>query len=503
MRLTSAWSMADTPQIDWRNPDYAPVFKSRHERLLRLRKEPGLLPGLEAYYRDRPADFIHDWCMTFDPRAVERGLPAVMPFLLFPRQREFIDWLHARWKGREDGACVKSRDMGVSWLCVAFGVWMMRFHPGTVVGFGSRKEEYVDKIGDPKSLFWKARELIKLLPREFRPAGWNESTDAPHLRILNRAAGSSIVGEAGDNIGRGNRTSIYFVDEAAFIERPEAVDAALSQTSNCKIHVSTPNGAGNPFYRKVHGGKIPVFVFDWRDDPRKDADWYAKQCETLDPVVVAQEIDRNFEASVTDAFMHAEPIREAMRRGPQQVQGIGPLQIGVDVARFGDDLSVITARKGRLVLPQETMQGYGVDQVAARVKAYIDGLGERPAQIAVDTIGIGAGVADILRQWYGAIVVDVNSAIRWNDGKCYNLRAFMWAQMRDWFDGPVSIPPDDALASELTALRYRFKGAEMLIEAKDEAKKRGIKSPDRADSLALTFAYPLPVAAPIKFKSWG
>ena len=55
-----------------------------------------------------------------------------------------------RWKGREDGLVEKSRDMGVSWLCVATAIWMWTFHEGAVVGFGSRKEDYVDKLGDPK-----------------------------------------------------------------------------------------------------------------------------------------------------------------------------------------------------------------------------------------------------------------------------------------------------------------------------------------------------------------
>jgi phage terminase large subunit len=242
-----------------------------------------------------------------DLRPAEReiGKPTIVPFVLFERQEAFLDWLLARWQGREDGLVEKSRDMGVSWLCVAFAVWMWLYQPGSVVGFGSRKEEeYVDKIGDPKSLFWKVRQFINLLPVEFRPAG-GTSKHAPHMRVLNPENGASIVGEAGDNIGRGNRTSIYFKDESAFYEHADAIDAALSQTSNCKIDVSTPNGAGNAFYRKRHGGKIKVFVFDWNDDPRKGKDWYAKQCEILDAVIVAQEIDRDYESSVSDSWIPA------------------------------------------------------------------------------------------------------------------------------------------------------------------------------------------------------
>lgn len=471
--------------MDWKAPDYAPVYGERGERLARLRSTPGMLEGLREYYKTHPAGFINDWGMTFDPRNAEIGLPTTVPFLLFPKQREFIDWLHDRWKGREDGLAEKSRDMGVSWLCVGFACWMLLFHPGSVVGFGSRKEEYVDKIGDPKSLFWKARKFIELLPKEFRPQRW----ESPHMRILNHENGAAIVGEAGDNIGRGNRTSVYFKDESAYYEHADAIDAALSQTSNCKIDVSTPNGAGNPFYRKRHGGKIKVFTFNWRDDPRKDDDWYAKQCETLDSVIVAQEIDINYEASAADVFIPGTLVDAAMSRGPADVHAVGKLIVGIDVARFGDDSSVITFRKGRLLVNQIKLDGLDVVQVAARARAEINHYREPPAQIAVDTIGIGAGVADTLRQWFGC-VVDVNSAERMSDGQHYNRRAYMWSEMREWLRNGAVIPNDQALKAELTALRYKFKGGEMLIESKDDAKKRGVKSPDMADSLAMTFAHP-------------
>lgn len=492
-------------EIDWRQPDYDPVYKERAKRLENIRATPEILPSLKEFYKTHPVEFINDWGMTFDPRNIEVGLPAIVPFLLFPKQREFIDWLFARWQGREDGLAEKSRDMGVSWLCVAFGVWMWIFYHGAVVGFGSRKEEYVDKIGDPKSLFWKARQFINLLPQEFRPDGWDEAKCAPHMKIMNPENGATMVGEAGDNIGRGNRTSIYFKDESAFYEHADAIDAALSQTSNCKIDVSTPNGAGNPFYRKRHGGRIKVFVFDWRDDPRKDDEWYRKQCEILDPVIVAQEIDRDYESSVANAFIPAEIVGAAQERGPADVHAMGGLRVGIDVARFGDDKSVITFRRGRVLIKQVVLAKLDITQVAGRSKLEIDAFRERPEQIAVDTIGVGAGVADILRGWYQdeyergtnrviKTVVDVNSSLRMDNGEDYNLRAFMWRQMKEWLK-TASIPTDQDLKSDLTSLRYGFRGAELLMESKDDAKKRGVKSPDRADSLALTFAIPTAVRA--------
>jgi hypothetical protein len=377
---------------------------------------------------------------------------------------------------------------------------MWLFHAGTVIGFGSRKESYVDDLNNPNSLFWKIRTIIDLLPQELKPTGWNQQKHAPFMRIVNPENGSVIIGEAGDSIGRGARTSLYIVDEAAFLERADVVDAALSQTSNCKLYVSTPNGAGNPFYRKRHSGKFPVFTFDWKQDPRKDQAWYEKQCATLDPVVVAQEIDRNYESSVANAFVPAELVVGASSRGPMDVIAKGGLRVGVDVARFGDDKSVITFRRGRVLLKQVVLSKLDVTQVAGRVRAEISAYNEVPEQIAVDTIGIGSGVADILRGWYPdkhdkltkrktETVVDVNASLRMGNGLDYNLRAFMWREMKEWLKS-ASIPNDQDLKTDLTALRYLFKGGELLLESKDDAKRRGVKSPDRGDSLALTFAIP-------------
>lgn len=488
--------------FDWKSPNYEAIAQERIRRLEKIRSTPGMLEGLKAYYKDNPVAFISDWGMTVDPRNADVGIPVKVPFVLFPKQAEFIEWLVARWRGREDGVCEKSRDMGVSWLCVAAAVWVVLFHPGAVFGFGSRKEEYVDRIGDPKSLFWKIREFINSLPPEFRPAGWDAAKHAPFMRVVNPENGAAIVGEAGDNIGRGNRAAIYVVDESAFLEHPESIDAALSQTANCKIHVSTPNGVGNPFYRKRHSGKYPVFVFDWRDDPRKDEAWYKAQCEKHEPHVVAQEIDRNYEASITDAFINGRVVTEAMLRGPAQVQAVGRLRVGVDPARFGDDKFAVTIRKGRLLLLQEETQYLDSIQGAAYVKRLLEPFGERPEQIAVDEIGIGAGVVDQLKGWFGNIVVGINSSIRMDgdDSKpmidaagavtqCYNMRAFMWSEMREWLKS-CSLPNDPELKAELCSVRYLYRGGSLLLESKDDMKKRGVKSPNKADSLALTFADP-------------
>lgn len=473
--------------------DYVAAYARRADNLKNIREKNLSPAALKEYYKDNPVAFINDWGMTFDPRNAEIGLESNIPFLLFPKQAEFVEWVVARWKNREDGLTEKSRDMGISWLCVAIAVWMWLFYPGTVIGFGSRKEEYVDKLGDPKALFWKVRQFINMLPKELRPVGYDDRKHAPHMRILNPENGSSIIGEAGDNIGRGNRTSIYFKDESAFYEHPDAIDAALSQTSNCKIDVSTPNGNGNAFYRKRHSGKIPVFSFHWKDDPRKDDAWYKRQCETLDPVIVAQEIDIDYNASTSDAWIDGESIAAAQRLGAADIEVFGGWIVGIDAAHFGDDESIIHMRRGRLNLPQIVKRGIDGIQLAGCVEEECDKLVAARGEIeriVIELDGPGVSCFDQLKRGrYGNKVQGVHTGTKMSDGKNYNLKAKLWRKAKDYLaDVPVVLPRCAELKSQLASVRYLYKDGLLLMQAKKDYKKIFGKSSDRADGFVLTFA---------------
>ncbi|MDF9376798.1 TerL protein, partial [Escherichia coli] len=227
--------------FDFKHPDYQMVFEWRMERLQRIRQNPEILPALKQFYRTNPAQFIIDWGMTTDPRNIDYGLPVTIPFLLFPKQEEWIHWIMERWGNRENGITEKSREMGLSWTAIGLACSLCLFNKEMVIGFGSRKEEYVDSTGDPKALFWKARKFVETLPVEFR-GSWSEKKHAPYMRVEFPETGAVIKGEAGDNIGRGDRTTLYLVDEAAFLQRPLLIDAALSQTTRCRIDLSSVNG---------------------------------------------------------------------------------------------------------------------------------------------------------------------------------------------------------------------------------------------------------------------
>ena len=77
--------------FDFKNPDYVAVFKQRAARIAVLRAKPGAFETLKKYYRSNVAQFITDWGCTFDPRNPERGLPSLVPFILFPRQIEWVE----------------------------------------------------------------------------------------------------------------------------------------------------------------------------------------------------------------------------------------------------------------------------------------------------------------------------------------------------------------------------------------------------------------------------
>jgi hypothetical protein len=184
----------------------------------------------------------------------------------------------------------------------------------------------------------------------------------------------------------------------------------------------------------------------------------------------------------------AEPcdLATALDRGAYD----GRLHIGVDVARFGDDDSVIVCRRGLMHVSTEAINGMDVVSIAGSVILAARSArrpGEDRPIIKVDVIGIGGGVADILRQHTDVVVVDVNvSEASQRPNEYANLRAQLHFDLARWLKDGGAIQEDAKLEQELLAPTYSFdmKGRQK-IEAKEEIKKRLGRSPDRSDALAL------------------
>ncbi len=176
---------------------------------------------------------------------------------------------------------------------------------------------------------------------------------------------------------------------------------------------------------------------------------------------------------------------------------VEPMQVrpvwGVDVARFGSDRSALAKRKGNVLLePIKTYSQRDTMTLAGLIVREYEqtDVDDQPFEICIDTIGIGAGVYDRLEE-LGLPVRSVNVAESPSvDDQYMRLRDELWGKARKWFtDRNCKIVPDHKLIGELTALQYTFTSAgKMKVESKDDAKKRGLRSPDLADAFVLTFA---------------
>ena len=200
-------------------------------------------------------------------------------------------------------------------------------------------------------------------------------------------------------------------------------------------------------------------------------------------------------------FIGHDLVEEAMGREP--VPSIhDPLVFGVDVARFGDDQSVIYRRRGYdgASWPPLSFRGLDTMQLAARVAEQMQV--DKPDAVFVDEGGIGAGVVDRLRQLQSRGVVGVNfgsaadTAALSASGAALesyaNKRAEMWGGVRSWLRRGGCLPSNRELRDDLTGVQYGFdRDGRIQLERKEDMKKRGLASPDFGDALALTFAYPV------------
>lgn len=448
-----------------------------------------------------PVFFVNEFVWTYDPREANPFLP----FDLYPKQDETLVWLLDLYDRGVDGVLEKSRDMGATWLTAAFAVWLWLFRDGAAIGFGSRKLELVDKIGDPKSIFDKIRTIIRNLPPwllQARAPGFDHKVHDNFCKIINPHTKSTITGEGGDEIGRGGRTSIYFVDEAAFLARPQLVDQALTANSRCKVYVSTPHGGNNPYAVKRLSGKFPVKTLHWKDDPRKtpwalvpltweghiDADgdlelgddvpayglsnpppapdgykiiypWYEELVIKEDPITVAQEYDIDYAASLEGVIIPARWLRACVGLGLPD----GTPFAGFDVAAGGSAENVYLRRNGPNVRRMVRWREDDPTSAAFKVIGYAEA--DLVKRLFFDAIGVGAGIGGAMKlarrpltfAWTGVNVGEAPTATVWPDRmkskeKFANLKAELWWRLRVRVERTyqyvmlgINHPPEDLL----------------------------------------------------------
>jgi len=255
----------------------------------------------------------NQWAWTADPRP---DAPLMyVPFGLFDCQIELVSFLwDLIYNRRKDGHIDKSRDLGVSWIATTFSAqrWLMAKPDNPFLcTFGSRKEAFVDVVGDADTLLEKIRIGLRLVPGWQLPKGFKFSDHAPTLRIKNPQTNSLIKGEsANTNFGRGGRQTVLWFDEhAAWPEGGYAAWTSASETTRSRIAISTPLGKFNKFGQLKEEKNIPHFSLWWYQHPWKTEEAYKIAKRRLSAVELAQEWELDYEGSVAGRilWMFSEP----------------------------------------------------------------------------------------------------------------------------------------------------------------------------------------------------
>lgn len=295
---------------------------------------------------------------------------------------------------------------------------------------------------------------------------------------------------------QGKRLLVVF-DEASTIADPvwETTEGALTdaRTQIVWCRYGNPTRTSGEFFRRCTTPKRNTYhrvdsrhvsfsnktqIQAWVDDYGEDSDF------------VRVRVKGQFPRAGRANFISPELVFQARRRRvPQPTYAAYPKILAVDPARYGDDSSVITLRQGLKVHFQIKMSGFDGFDLANRIAEILRKEGNVSC-VAYDAIGNGAELDGALKRIPGLSVQLI--PVMWgqpakDDQQYFNQRSECWGKMREWLENG-EIPDDDALAEELTSLDYGYDGRfRIQLQSKKDLKKNGGKSPDCADSLALSF----------------
>lgn len=290
---------------------------------------------------------------------------------------------------------------------------------------------------------------------------------------------------------------LLVVDEASGVPEKvfEAAAGSMSGHSATTLLLSNPTRSSGTFYESQTRMKKSWWTRRWScvDSPLVSDEFVEEMRERYGEESNAFRIRvlGEFPMADDDTIIPFHLAHSATQRDIEMTPDIKPIW-GLDVARFGTDKTALCKRYGNVVTDIDAWQGLDLMQTVGRVMAEYEALpsSQRPTEILVDSIGVGGGVVDRLRE-LGVPVRGINVGEAPAMGKTYmNLRSELWFKTKGWLeDRSCKIPRNDQLVAELTGIRYAFTSSgKMKAESKDAMRKRGLKSPDLADALCLTMA---------------
>lgn len=312
----------------------------------------------------------------------------------------------------------------------------------------------------------------------------------------------------------GKRILLIF-DEASAIEDKvwEVAEGAMTDAGTEIIWLAFGNPTRNTGRFRECFGRFKHRWYNYHVDSRnvegtnkeQIEKWIADYGEDSDFVRVR--VRGEFPRAGSTQFIASDVVANARRRKSEGYYGL-PKVLAIDVARFGDDQTVIGYRQGRYSAILAKLRGIDTVQTAERTIQFIEK--EAPDAVVVDGDGLGAGVVDQLRhRGYGSKLFEFHGGEQAQDAnKYFNKRAEAWGLLREWLPY-AQIPDDPELEGDLTGPEYGFSNKQQIqLEKKEDMKKRGLSSPDCGDMLAMTFGVkiaPPPQRKPIPRPAsvWG
>ena len=446
-------------------------------------------PKMKLIVKDLCKEDILFWVNSFVATYNPRKNPSVVPFITYEYEDKLILDIAESVRNQTDILVDKSRDMGVTWCVLLVFTWYWQFH-GEGYDFlcGSRKEQYIDGIGNMDTLMEKIRFIIRNQPKWLRPQGFDWKRDSNYMKIVNPESKATITGEATNaNFSRSGRRRAIFFDEFAFWETDSEAWRASADSTNCRIVVSTPCGFNNQFAKLRHSGSISYRSLHWTLHPEKDKAWYDNECKrrNYDSVEIAQELDINYEGSEEGILFEFVALKSAATNEPM----LSPerIVVSLDPAGEGEDEAVFYVSNNGQIVERRFIAKSNDTQLAAESIMLIQ---KHKAQVFIAD-SIGNSVCDLVSQLLGrnekgVKVIKFKSSEKAKDPSYFNRRDEVYHQASvQMKSGNVQVDDDYTLMKQLNATKYKKDNGRIYINSKEEIKKVIGSSPDRADAWVL------------------
>ena len=402
-------------------------------------------------------------------------------------------------------AVASGRGIGKSALVSWLVIWMLTTRIGSTTIVSANSEAQLRSVTWAEITKWLAMSLnshwFEIAATRIMPAKWLTEIVERDLKKGTRywSVEGRLWSEENPDAYAGvhNFDGVMLIfDEASGI--PDSIwsvsDGFFTENTPHRFHLAFSNPRRNTgYFYETFNSKRAFWRqrnIDARDVEGTDKNLYQRIIDEYgaDSYQANVEVYGQFPSEGDDQFIGVQLVEDAMRR-PRYKDETAPIAIGVDPARFGSDATVIAVRQGRDLIEIRRLRGADTMEVVGHV---IDAIEEyNPAMVCIDEGGLGAGVVDRLKeQRYKIRGVNFGNKAK-NQLMYGNKRAEMWGAMRDWLK-TAHIPNDRFLKTDLIGPRVKpdSKGT-IFLESKKDMKARGLASPDAADAIAVTFAYPL------------